>query len=120
MVKSTARVRVYYVLPCCLLLLNLANAMVGYQCERIVDPWLRTTVVIGLVLFGGSLVAFLVAPGLERLVRWLQRTSRAQAGGVGEAVFLLGLGAAIFALYYLQTTRGIEVLVPEAWRLPGD
>jgi hypothetical protein len=74
MAKANATVRVYYVLPCCLLLLNLVNAVISYQAERIVSPWLRTAAVMGLVLFGGSLVAFFIAPGIEALVRWLQRT----------------------------------------------
>lgn len=118
MAKATATVRVYYILPCCLLLLNLANSIIGYQAERILDPWLRTTVVIGLVLFGGSLVAFLVAPALETFVRWLQRTSRAQAGGVGEACFLIALGAIVFWLYYLMCNHGVSAMLPAAWRHP--
>lgn len=115
---KTVNVRIYYVLPCCLLLLNLVNAVVSYQAERILDPWLRTTVVIGLVLFGSSLVAFFVAPALETFVRWLQRTSRAQAGGAGEACFLVGLGAVVFWLYYLMVNHGIGSLLPAGWRLP--
>lgn len=118
MAKATASVRVYYVLPCCLLLLNLVNSIIGYQAERIGDPWLRTTVVIALVLFGGSLVAFLIAPALETFVRWLQRTSRAQAGGVGEACFLVGLGAIVFWLYFLMCNHGVAAMLPAAWRHP--
>jgi hypothetical protein len=116
MAKAIVNVRVYYVLPCCLLLLNLVNAVVGYLAEGVADPWLRTTVVVALVLFGGSVTAFLIAPGLEGFVRWLQRTSRAQAGGVGEACFLLVLGALVFWLYYLMVNHGVESLVPPAWR----
>lgn len=118
MAKATVSVRVYYILPCCLLLLNLLNAIIGYQAERISDPWLRTTTVIGLVLFGGSLVAFFVAPALERFVRWLHRTSRAQAGGVGEACFLIGLGAVVFWLYYMMCNHGVSSLIPATWRHP--
>jgi hypothetical protein len=118
MAKAPVNVRVYYVLPCCLLLLNLINAVISYQSGRVEDPWLRTTVVIGLVLFGSSLVAFGVAPGLERLVRWLHRSSRAQAGGVGEALFLIALGAGVFWLYYQLVNHGIESLLPLAWRNP--
>ncbi len=116
MAKVIVNVRVYYVLPCCLLLLNLCNALVGYHADGIADPWLRTAVVVALVLFGGSLTAFVIAPALERLVRWLQRTSRARAGGVGEACFLLALGAGVFWLYYLMVNHGVESLVPAAWR----
>lgn len=118
MSKSTATVRVYYVLPCCLLLLNLANAIVGYLAEGIADPWLRTTVVIGLVLGGSSVVAFLIAPALEMLARWMHRTSRAKAGGVGEALFLIGLGAVVFWLYFRMCNHGVESILPAVWRLP--
>lgn len=117
MAKPLINLRVYYVLPCCLLLLNLVNALVGYQAERIDDPWLRTVVVMGMVLGGSSLVAFVVSPGLEAFVRWLQRVSRSQAGGAGEAWFLIGLGALVFWLYYRLVNYGIESLVPLHWRL---
>ena len=116
MAKAIINVRVYYVLPCCLLLLNLVNAIVGYLAEGVMDPWLRTTVVLALVLFGGSVTAFLIAPGLETFVRWLQRTSRAQAGGLGEACFLIGLGAIVFWLYFMMVNHGVESLVPATWR----
>lgn len=118
MAKPSVNVRVYYVLPCCLLLLNLLNAAVGYLAEGILDPWLRTTVVIALVLFGASVTAFLVAPGLETLVRWMHRTSRAKAGGVGEGVFLLVLGALVFWLYYRMVNHGVDSLLPASLRRP--
>jgi hypothetical protein len=119
MAKPIINVRVYYVFPCLLLLLNLANEVVEYQSQRIADPWLRTTVVLGLVLFGASLVAFLFAPALEKLVRWLQKTSRAQAGGLGEALWLIGLGAGVFWLYFRLVNHGIEDLIPVAWQVGG-
>lgn len=118
MAKANATVRVYYVLPCCLLLLNLVNSVIGYQAERIGDPWLRTAAVMGLVLFGGSLVAFFIAPGIEALVRWLQRTSRAKAGGLGEACFLVAMGAGVFWLYFLLCNEGVGAMLPAGWRHP--
>lgn len=118
MAKPAATLRIYYVLPCCLLLLNLGNAIVGYLAEGISDPWLRTTVVIGLVLFGSSVVAFLIAPGLEALAGWLHRTSRARAGGLGEACFLVGLGAVVFWLYYQMCNHGVASIVPAGLRGP--
>ena len=116
MAKSATTLRIYYVLPCCLLLLNLANSIVAYLAEGISDPWLRTTVVIGLVLFGSSLVAFLIAPGLEALAGWMHRTSRARAGGLGEACFLIGLGAVVFWLYYNLCNHGVTSIVPASLR----
>jgi hypothetical protein len=118
MSKASTTVRIYYVLPCCLLLLNLVNAIVGYQAERIGEPWLRTVVVIALVLFGSSLITFLVAPGLESFVRWIHRTTKAQAGGWGEAGVLIGLGAVVFWLYFLMSNQGVAAIVPAIWRHP--
>jgi hypothetical protein len=120
MAKPIINMRVYYVFPCLLLLLNLVNEVVEYQSQRIDDPWLRTTVVLGLVLFGASLVAFLFAPALEKFVRWTQRVSRAQAGGVGEAMWLVLLGAGVFWLYYRLVNHGIEALLPVAWQIGGS
>jgi hypothetical protein len=81
----------------------------------IADPFLRTSAVMMLVLFGGTVTAFLVSPALEKLVGALHRTSRG-AGGLGEMLFLLALGVAVFWLYYQVTTHGAASLVPPAWR----
>ena len=115
MKKATA-VKNYYVLPCLLLLLNLVNNVVSYKAEVIDEPFVRTAVVIALVLFGGTVVAFLLSPALEKLVQTLHRTSRSSAGGVGEAVFLIALGVFVFWLYYQMTIHGIAALLPAEWR----
>jgi hypothetical protein len=114
-VKKTNVVRAYYILPCCLLLLNLVNNLISYKAEMIHDPFLRIVIIILLVLFGGSLVAFAVAPGLEAIVRNLHRGSRHEAGRVGEVVFLLALGAVVFWLYYQMYINGPESLLPKVW-----
>lgn len=114
--KKAAAVKNYYILPCLLLLLNLVNNVVSYKAERVDDLFLRTAVVILLVLFGGSVVAFLISPALERIVQTLQRTSKSGAGGLGETVFLLALGVLVFWLYYQMTAHGIASLLPADWR----
>ena len=114
MKKATA-VKNYYVLPF-LLLLNLVNNVVSYKASMVDDPFLRTSAVIVLVLFGGTLVAFLLSPALEKLVQALHRTSKSGAGGLGEALFLIGLGALVFWLYYQMTMNGVASLLPAEWR----
>ncbi len=114
--KKAAAVKNYYVLPCLLLLLNLVNNVVSYKAELVDDPFVRTAVVIALVLFGGTVVAFLLSPALEKLVQALHRTSRSSAGGLGEMIFLVALGAAVFWLYYQLATHGIASLLPADWR----
>jgi hypothetical protein len=106
----------YYVLPCCLLLLNLVNSVVSYKSGIIDDPYLRTTAVILFVLFGSSLAAFVVAPALTAVVRLLHLSSRRGAGELGEILFFLVLGGAVFWLYYRMSLYGTASIVPLAWR----
>lgn len=114
--KKTNVVRHYYVLPCCLLLLNLVNNVISYKASEISDGLLRTTVVILLVLFGSSVVAFAVAPGLQNIVRSLHQRSRKGAGELGEILFLILLGVLVFWLYYQMTVHGVETIIPSVWR----
>lgn len=116
--KTGAVVRNYYILPCLLLLLNLVNNVVSYKAELIRDPYVRTAAVIALVLFGGSVTAFLIAPALEKAVRLLHRSSKQGAGNIGEMLFLSALGVLIFWLYYRLTVHGAEAIVPTGWRNP--
>lgn len=106
----------YYVLPCCLLLLNLVNSLVSYKSGIVADPFLRTTVVILLVLFGSSVTAFVVAPALTAVVRLLHRSSRRGAGELGEVLFFLVLGGVVFWLYYRMSLHGTASIVPRGWR----
>jgi hypothetical protein len=114
-VKKANVVRAYYILPCCLLLLNLVNNLISYKAEMIHDSVLRVIMIVLLVLFGGSVVAFAVAPALEGIVRNLHRGSRNEAGRIGEIVFLLALGAGVFWLYYQTYIHGPQSVLPRVW-----
>jgi hypothetical protein len=114
--KTDKVVRNYYVLPCCLLLLNLGNMVITYKAGTISDVLERTCFVIGMVLVGSSVVAFVVAPAIEALVRTLHRTSRQGGGRLGEMLFLAALGMGIFLLYYVATIHGAQALLPAEWR----
>jgi hypothetical protein len=106
----------YYVLPCCLLLLNLCNAIISYKAQLVHDAFLRTLFIMAMVLFGSSLVAFAIAPGLTWTVQSMRKTSRSTAGGAGEALFLIGLGVLIFWLYYRNYLLGTQYILPPSWR----
>jgi hypothetical protein len=113
--KTSRPLERYYVLPCCLLLLNLCNEIVAYKARLIADGLLRTLFIMGFVLFGASVVTFAIAPGLIWTVQSLRRTSRSSAGQAGEAFFLLGLGALIFWLYYRNYLMGTDHILPAMW-----
>lgn len=114
-VKANQAVRTYYILPCCLLLLNLCVEIVSYKSRQIPDPLLRTGFIMGMVLFGASLVTYAFAPAVAWLVRSLHQGSRRQAGWLGELGFLLVLGFVVFWLYYLTYIHGPESLLPASW-----
>jgi len=116
--KKNSVVRNYFVLPCCLLLLNLCVGLVSYKAKIVEDPLERTAVIMAMVLFGGSVVGFFVAPAIETLVGAVHR-GRRSLGGLGEAGFLLALGAVVFWLYYRMYILGPEHLLPSEWRNPG-
>lgn len=106
----------YYVLPCCLLLLNVVNILVSYKAALIRDGMLRTAFIIGMVLFGSSIVAFVAAPAIQAMVRLVHRSSRQKGGAIGEVCFLLGLGLLVFWVYFRISTIGPGSVLPVAWR----
>jgi MFS family permease len=117
-VKNQNVVRNYYVLPCCLLLLNLCVELVSYKAKLIDEPIVRTLTIMAMVLFGGSFVGFVVAPAIGSLINWMQRSSRQSWGGLGEVMFLLALGLVIFWLYYQIYIVGPESVLPKDWQNP--
>jgi len=116
MAANTKVIRNYYILPCCLLLLNLVNGIVSYKAGIIADPLLRTGAVILLVLFGSSITAFAVAPAVNAGINWLHQSSKRKGGGLGELAFAVILGVIVFWLYYRVSRHGIVAIVPQAWR----
>lgn len=113
--KSFRTVRNYFVLPCCLLLLNLCVELVSYKARVIPDVLLRTAVIMGMVLFGASLVSFLVAPAINGAIDILHRGTRQRAGRVGEFLFLVILGIVVFWLYYRVYIIGPASVLPASW-----
>jgi hypothetical protein len=113
-VKNT--IRNFYVLPCCVLLLNLCNQVVSYKARVIDDAFLRTAVVMALVLFGGALVGSVAEPVIGALVGSLHQGTRARWGQLGEIFFLLALGLVVFWLYYRVDAFGAGSILPPDWR----
>ena len=111
--KKTNVVRTYYILPCCLLLLNVCNSLVSYKAGMIADPLLRTGAIIFFILIGSSLVAYVFTPAIEALVRTLHRTSQKGAGELGRVAFLVLLGAGVFYLYYQLYIHGPQSILPQ-------
>jgi hypothetical protein len=118
MAKNPQLVRNYFILPCCLLLLNLVNSIVSYKAAMIYDHVVRVAVIMAMILGGSSIVAFLVAPAIEAVVGRLHRTSRQNAGVFGEVIFVCVLGLVIFWLYYQVYIHGPASILPAEWANP--
>jgi hypothetical protein len=100
------------------LLLNLCNQVASYKARLIDDAFLRTGAVIGMVLFGGSLIGLVAEPMIGLVVGSLHQGTRARWGQIGEIFFLLALGLLIFWLYYRIDAFGAGSILPPAWRNP--
>ncbi len=87
----------------------------SYKAKAFGDPFLRTAAIIAMVLFGGSLVGFVVAPAIATLVSTLHSGSRKNGGELGGLLFLAVLGVVIFWLYYRVYIVGPESVLPRAW-----
>jgi hypothetical protein len=111
-------VRNFYILPCCVLLLNLCNQIASYKARLIDDAFLRTAAVIGMVLFGGTLVGLVAEPLIGSIVGSLHQGTRARWGQLGEIFFLLALGVIVFWLYYRVDAFGAGSILPSGWRNP--
>jgi hypothetical protein len=116
--KNSNVARNYFVMPCCILLLNLCVGMVGYKAKMLGDPLLQVAAVIAMVLFGGSMVSFVLSPAIETLVGMLHRGSRRRWGELGEIAFVVLLAVVVFWLYYRMYIMGPEYLLPREWRNP--
>ena len=77
---------------------------------------LRTAAIMAMVLFGGSLVGFVVAPAIVTLVGGLHGTSRKRGGELGGVAFLVMLGGLVFWLYYRVYILGPQSVLPRDWR----
>lgn len=113
--KTPTLVRNYYVLPCCLLLLNLGIELADYKTKALGDPLLRTAAMMAMVVVGGALVGYVMTPAINLVVHGLHRGSRKSGGAMGELIFLLVLGAVIFWLYYRVYILGPQSVLPRDW-----
>lgn len=116
--KKPHLVQNYFILPVCLLLLNLVNTIISYKAEMIYDQMLRIAVIMLLVLFGSTVVAFLIAPGLASVVQGLHRSSKQGGGSLGEILFMTILAVAVFWLYYQVYIHGPASILPAEWANP--
>jgi len=110
------KIKKYFILPTCLLVLNALEEIFVYKSEVIDNDYLRTGVVLLLFIIGTAAVSFLLAPVIERLLSKAYFSGRKHAGYVGEFLILSGVVLALYTLYFVLYVQGPEYLLPPAWR----
>ena len=104
----------YFVFPITYLILELVEDVLIYKTASMDAGYPRTFTVIGILVFGISIVAFALVPffqgGLESL-----RKSHKKHGPLGEVLFIASVLLAIFYLYHVKSNdpEGIEALLPK-------
>ncbi len=116
--KRPHTIRKYIILPCCLLAINIFEEVLFYKAQMVGNPYWRTALIIGVFFVIVSIGAFILAPFTEALLQHIYKTSKKEAGLIGETLFLLAVASAFYFLYYMVYIHGPESLLPPAWHNP--
>ena len=109
-------IRKYIILPSCLLVLNVGYEVIIYKSQLIAQPYLRTTVILLLFLFGFGVVGCIISPFIERWMESLYYTGRKQAGYFGEILIIALLATGLFILYHAIYINGVESIIPRQYQ----
>lgn len=113
---GTRTLKKYIIFPCCLLIFGTIEEVVEYKSDLLANPYLRVAAMMFFYAFGIALIAFVLAPLLERLVLRFHAVSKQGAGRLGEYAFVALLLTVVYFLWYQIIIHGPETLLPVAWR----
>lgn len=103
--------RKYFIFPITYLILELAEDFIIYKCSKIDDIYIRTAVIMGALVAGISILAFILMPffegGLERLHK-----SHKKHGPLADFVVSCSMIIALYGIYYLKFKSGLEAILP--------
>ena len=114
MASKKKNIAKYLVFPITYLILELVEDVLIYKAVLFKNAWLQTLVVIGILVFGISLVAFALVPFFQGGLDSLRKVNK-KHGALGEFMFTASVLLAIYFLYYIKvsTGGGIEALLPD-------
>lgn len=106
-------VRRWIIVPACYLLLVPIEEITILYLGDVSDPHLRTLAIIALLAAGISLIAFVVVPVVEKLLKGIYLKTKRGIGLIGEVAFIGALFAGIYWLFYtLYAGGGPQALLP--------
>ena len=80
------------------------------------NPYVETLVIVACYGVGFAIVGNVLGPRLERTIRDGERSTHRGNGVVGTLFFFAVAYGLIYLLFFLIETRGVQVLLPPAWR----
>ncbi len=106
-------VRVFFILPVCLLLMNVLQELAVYKMERsIMNKFLFTGALLFMYAAVFTVVGNLVSPWLESVVEKLHFGSKKKGGGLGLLLFYSFTLAGLYVLYYFVFVKGPQSILP--------
>ncbi len=104
-------IRQYLVFPITYLILDLVQDYVSYKCELIEDPWIRTGAVISALVFGISILAFVLVPFIEGGLETVRKTHKSH-GPLADFLVTCLILVALYFIYFLKINEGIRSILP--------
>ncbi|PJF38762.1 MAG: hypothetical protein CUN55_16345 [Phototrophicales bacterium] len=101
----------YVIFPITYLILELVEEYIAYKCDLIADPWMHTGVLMVSLVFGISILAFVLVPFFEGGLDTVHRTHKKHGPLAGFMVTLLII-AGLYFIYYFKVLHGIEGILP--------
>jgi len=106
-------VRVFFILPLCLLIMNVVQSLAVYKMERsIMNKYLFAGAMLLMYAVGFTIVGKLFSPWLETLVEKMHFGSKKSGGGFGLFCFYGLAISGLYAVYYFLYVKGPQSLLP--------
>ena len=110
---KTKSVRVFFILPICLLIMNALQSLAIYKMERsIMNKFAFTGVVLLMYAAVFTIVGNLISPWLEAIFEKLHFGSKKKGGGFGLLLFYSLLISGLYVLYFFIYVKGPGSILP--------
>ncbi len=117
------KIRLIFVLPVCLLILNAVEEVIVYKLQTKINPnslILNSYTVVFILVFmfalGFTIVGKYIVPKVEILLQKSYVTTHRKAGFMGLTSFYAIVIIIIYIIYYVIYIKGPQFLLPISWR----
>ena len=109
-------IKKYFVLPVCILILNIIEEIIVYKSRVIENEYLKTACILFFFIVGVAIISLALSPLFEKILSSAYFGSRKHAGYLGEFLTLVVTLCVLYIAYYYAYAKGAEYLLPVSWR----